>query len=398
MPFVFVHGVNTRKDADYDREEQVRAAFLREIVAPIVGIDPQHPVFAPYWGGDGVRFWRNLQVIPKGSEVETFGTNADELPPSLGIAAKEGTIQSGDTLDAVARRAPGVAIDLIFDQAIREARTDEEIAALAQAYRAAQARLQDGDDTWLAQSNEANVLDLVFAAVSPSRTAGQGATETFGPSRLWSMLLEGVKRLKLLGADQLSHAVVGLARRPLTYKVATFIGDAFQYLAERGDGHEPGHIAATVLAALSEASKLAREKNEPLVVISHSFGGEIVYDILTHYAKDSDLEIDVWVTVGSQVGLFEEMSLLWTSPGRVDRTAVPQEAIASPLLAKHWLNIVDTNDVLGFLVLPTFTAAAAGTVRDFKYDTGYAVNGAHSGYFKWPSFYKRLAQRIADEV
>lgn len=397
MPFVFVHGVNTRKDADYDREEQVRAAFLREIVAPVVGIDPLQPIFAPYWGGNGVGFWRNLQVIPSGSEVETFGAGSNELPPSLGIAANEGAIQSGDTLDAVARRQPGVAIDLIFDHAIFEARTNEDIAALAQAYHTAQTRLQTGDNAWLVGITEANILDQVFMAVTSPKAASDRQTETFGSPRLWQMLKEGTKRLQLLGADQFSHAVVGLARRPLTHKIATFIGDAFHYLAERGDGQKPGHIAATVFASLCEASKLARKKNEPLVVISHSFGGEIVYDILTHYAKDTDLEIDVWVTVGSQVGLFEEMSLLWTSPGRVDRTAVPQEAIASPQRAKRWLNIVDTNDVLGFLVLPTFTAATAGTVNDFKYNTGYAVNGAHSGYFKWPSFYKRLAQRIGEK-
>ncbi|PHV05208.1 hypothetical protein CSQ96_21365 [Janthinobacterium sp. BJB412] len=397
MPFVFVHGVNTRKNADYDREETVRAAFLREIVAPAVGIEPLQPIFTPYWGGNGVHFWRNLQVIPSGSEVETFGTHSNELPPSLGIAANEGAIQPGDTLDAVARREPGVAIDLIFDQAILEARTSEEIAALAQAYRTAQTRLQAGDKAWLAESNDINVLDLVFIAVRPPTATSGAETETFGSPRLWSMLKEGAKRLQLLSADQLSHAVVGLARRPLTHKIATFIGDAFQYLAERGDGKKPGHIAATVLASLCKASELAREKKEPLVVISHSFGGEIVYDILTHYANDTDLEIDVWVTVGSQVGLFEEMSLLWTSPGRVDPTAVPQEAITSPQRVKRWLNIVDTNDVLGFLVLPTFTAATAGTVNDFTYNTGYAVNGAHSGYFKWPSFYRRLAQRIGEK-
>ena len=118
---------------------------------------------------------------------------------------------------------------------------------------------------------------------------------------------------------------------------------------------------------------------------------------LTHYAKDLKLEIDVWVTVGSQVGLFEEMSMLWTSPGRTNRKAIPSEAIASPDRVKRWLNIVDTNDILGFLVLPTFTAATPDTVHDFKYDTGFPINGAHSGYFKWPSFYKRLAQRIGVE-
>lgn len=395
MPFVFVHGVNNRKDADYDREEKIRAAFLTEIVAPVVGIDPTHQVFAPYWGGDGVSFWRDLAVIPKGSEVETFGNNENELPPSLGIAVAEGAVNTGDTLDALARRRPDVAINLLFDALIQEAESDADIHAVAKAYQLAQDRLGNTTEPWLAQATKDDVLDQIFDVVSPPKAVGKD--ETYGGAGFWSMLEEGAKRLKLLGPDQLSHAIVGPSRRPLTRKIATFIGDAFQYLAERGDGTTPGPITSKVLQSLREASDLARVTKEPLVVISHSFGGEIVYDILTHYAEGLDLEIDTWVTVGSQVGLFEEMSLLWTSPGRSDRKGIPQEAIASPKRAKRWLNIVDTNDVLGFLVLPTFTAAVPDTVHDFKYNTGYPVTGAHSGYFKWPSFYKRLAQRIGGE-
>lgn len=393
MPFVFVHGVNNRKGADYDREEQVRAAFLREIVAPVVGIDPTHPVFAPYWGGGGVSFWRDLEVIPKGRGIETFGIDDKELPPSLGIGVAEGAIQSGDTFDVLARRRPDVAIDLLFDAVLQEARSGAEIKAVAAAYRLAQNRLTDPATPWLDTSTKLDVLDQIFDVISPYKAGGD---ETFGCS-LWGLLEEGAKRLALLGPDQLSHAVVAASRRPLTHKVATFIGDAFRYLTERGDGTAPGAIAASVLQSLHEASELSREKGEPLVVICHSFGGEIAYDILTHYAQGSDLEIDVWVTVGSQVGLFEEMSLLWTSPGRSDRNAVPREAISSPQRAKRWLNIIDTNDVLGFLVLPTFTGAVPNTVHDFKYNTGFPVTGAHSGYFKWPSFYKRLAQRIGGE-
>ncbi len=395
MPFVFVHGVNNRKDADYDREEKMRAAFLSGIVAPVIGIDPTLQVFAPYWGGDGVSFWRDLAVIPKGSEVETFGIDENELPPSLGIAVAEGVVKTGDTLDALARHRPDVAIDLLFDALIQEAQSEADIRAVAKAYQLALDRLADTTTPWLGQCTKDDVLDQILDVVSPLKIAGKD--ETFGGAGFWGMLEEGAKRLRLLGSDQLSHAVVGLSRRPLTRKIAAFIGDAFQYLAERGDGTALGPIAATVLQALQEASDLARAMNEPLVVISHSFGGEIVYDILTHYAEGSDLEIDVWVTVGSQVGLFEEMSLLWTSPGRIDRKAIPREAIASPKRAKRWLNIIDTNDVLGFLVLPTFTGAAPETVHDFKYNTGYPVTGAHSGYFKWPSFYKRLAQRIGGE-
>lgn len=394
MPFVYVHGVNNRKGAEYDLEGQVRAAFLQQIVAPAVGINPIHTVYAPYWGGDGVSFWRNLEVIPKEGHVESFGVGDSDFSPSLGIGVADGVVQNNDSFDALARRRPDVAIDILFDAAIQEAQSKDDIYVVAKAYQLAQDRLVD--PTWLAECTRDNVLDLVFEGINPMQDAG--GNEAFGSSGLWSMLGEGAKRLVLLGPDQLSHAVVSASRQSLTRNIATFIGDAFRYLAERGDGTTPGPIAAAVLDSLRAAFDLARAEDEPLVVISHSFGGEIVYDILTHYAEESDLEIDVWVTVGSQVGLFEEMSLLWTSPGRTDRTAIPREAILSPKRAKRWLNIIDTNDVLGFLVLPTFTGALPDTVHDFKYNTSFPVTSAHSGYFKWPSFYKRLAQRINEKA
>ena len=50
----------------------------------------------------------------------------------------------------------------------------------------------------------------------------------------------------------------------------------------------------------------------------------------------------------------------------------------------------DTNDVLAYRLEPV----VAG-VSDFVYDTGYSALGAHGGYFERPSFYRRLAARLA---
>lgn len=392
MPFVFVHGVNVRKGPDYDRDEQIRAAFLRKIVAPVIGINTEQTISSPYWGDKGIRFWNNLKVIPQGQTTEALGPGADEpAPPSLEFFANQPPVESPVGLDTIARDSPEAAIDLLFDYAIGNAQSAPEIETLAEAYRLAQIRLQAGDSGWLSASDDAVVLDRVFSAVNPPTD-----TQAFGAPELWRLLQQGSERLTNFLPDQLSHALLGVLREPLSRNVATFFGDAFQYLAERGDGQKAGPIASTVMESLTAAASVAHASKEPLVVISHSFGGEIVYDILTHYANNTDLEIDMWVTVGSQVGLFEEMSLLWSSPGRLDPAAAPKEAIVSPKRAKRWINIVDTNDVLGFLVLPTFTGATPGAIRDFTYNTGLGTNAVHSGYFKWPSFYKRLAQRISE--
>jgi hypothetical protein len=145
-----------------------------------------------------------------------------------------------------------------------------------------------------------------------------------------------------------------------------------------------------VLESLRAARAEATANGEPLVVLCHSFGGEIVHDILTHYQPG--FEIDVWITVGSQVGLFEEMSLLLESKKRVGQA--PGDPVVAPASVKRWINIADPNDIFGFLVMPVFTASAGRVVEDYLYDTGYPVAGAHSGYFEWPSFYRRLALRL----
>jgi len=389
MPFVFVHGVNTRKDVDYDRAEKRRNAFLREVVAPAAGISPKSTIRSPYWGNDGVKFWRNLEVVP-GKGVEAFGSN-DKLPPSIGIAVADKVVLENDSIEAVARKAPDVVIDLLWDYAAAGASRDEQFDELAASYRKAIEKLEaDGGRAWLGTTKSADLADDVFSEVRPAQV-----DEQFGGGGLFSMLTEASKRIALKPADIVAAGAIALARKPLTHTIGTFVGDAFQYLAERGDGTAPGPIAKTVLDALLEARKEATALGEPLIVICHSFGGEIVYDILTHYAQDMGLELDVWVTVGSQVGLFEEMSLLWASEGRTKpRGAFGGEAIASPASAKRWINIADGNDIFGFLVLPVFTGATAGSVSDFLYDTGYPIAGAHSGYFEWPSFYKRLAHRL----
>jgi hypothetical protein len=389
VPFVFVHGVNTRAGSDYDRAEKLRNAFLREIVAPAVGIAPASTIRSPYWGSEGVRFWRDLAVVPGEGGVETFGAQ-DRLPPSIGIALAERAIEKDDGIEAIARKAPEVAVDLLWDYAASAATGDDEFTELARAYRRALARLgEDGGKDWLRDTRSPNLADDVYTAVMPP------AGETFGGGGLFGMLEEAAKRIAMKPADLAAQAAVALGRKPLTRTIATFIGDAFQYLAERGDGSVPGAITRKVLDQLLAARDEAIAAKEPLVVICHSFGGEIVYDILTHYAPALARDIDAWVTVGSQVGLFEEMSLLWASTGRrAPRTAIGTEAIASPEGLKRWINIADGNDVFGFLVLPVFTGATPGAVEDFMYDTGYPVAGAHSGYFEWPSFYKRLASRL----
>jgi pimeloyl-ACP methyl ester carboxylesterase len=123
-----------------------------------------------------------------------------------------------------------------------------------------------------------------------------------------------------------------------------------------------------------------------LIIVGHSLGGVISYDILTHF--DPTLEVDVFVTVGSQVALFEEMGLYKHA---LPPANAPADRLARPANIKRWMNVLDPNDAFSFRAEGVYAG-----VTDFKYDTGYGLMQAHSGYFHRPSFYRRLGERLAE--
>ena len=88
------------------------------------------------------------------------------------------------------------------------------------------------------------------------------------------------------------------------------VGDALVYVARRGTFTSPGEIIKRVLDGQEglRAAAASRTTNDPLIVIGHSLGGVILYDIFSHFAPD--LQCDLLVTVGSQVGFFQELALL----------------------------------------------------------------------------------------
>ena len=56
------------------------------------------------------------------------------------------------------------------------------------------------------------------------------------------------------------------------------------------------------------------------MIVGHSLGGVITYNILTHFAPE--IAVDVFVSVGSQVALFEEMTLY--REAAMDYRQIPQ--------------------------------------------------------------------------
>lgn len=169
-------------------------------------------------------------------------------------------------------------------------------------------------------------------------------------------------------------------------QAARFLGDVFVYLQHRGDQAAPGPIVQRVLTAVQEAPRA--HADEPLIVLTHSMGGNIFYDILTHFAPD--LQVAAWVSIGGQVAQFEEVKLFKASqPGIRHPQQVPRPGTG----LGAWLNIYDPADLFSFLAEPVFQG-----VRDLAYSTGSSLRGAHADYFKRASFYRLLAEQVGPAI
>ncbi len=383
MPIVFVHGVNNRDGQAYRENEQARDGFLKEIVAPELGMTPNKlQVLNPYWGEYGVQFAWGMAVLPNPSaEFEAFGKDAEAEARGRVAGLLADSYSSGNIIE-MARQDFRAAIDLLYASAMAGAETEEEARDLAKSYERAFTYAEENPQpAWMADAEPDNFADRLNHAARASDV------ETFGAGGILDSLKEGVSRLFNAAPDATTEVAGRLLRRKLNSTITRFAGDAFVYLSNRGTVDNPGPIVSTVLADLRKASAISKAEGEPLVVIAHSFGGEIMYDILTYF--DSDIAVDCLITVGSQVGLFEEMKLYKVSSAALPPNP-PAGRVVRPASLKRWLNVFDTNDVLSYRLEPVVEG-----VSDFYYDTGYSSLGAHGGYFMRPSFYKRIAKRLA---
>jgi hypothetical protein len=212
-------------------------------------------------------------------------------------------------------------------------------------------------------------------------------------------------------------------RKPLNEGVTLFIGDVFFYLAKRGTAEKPGEITKQLLNKLIEAHKIKKKTGEPLIVFSHSMGGQLVYDMVSYYLPKmsqmpeyeeyKDICIDFWCAAASQVGLFKEMQVfkedddgsstenkqefLELDLGRRfwdDRDYYEKPINKVNFPSKHlkiWWNLWDDSDYLSFTVEPFVKE-----VFDDLYDSGKSPAHSHTSHFDDPDFYRELALLIQE--
>lgn len=206
-------------------------------------------------------------------------------------------------------------------------------------------------------------------------------------SDIWDHLKLTADNLTGAAGEFISLQAVKRIRPKAHKRFALFLGDVFKYINSRGTVSSPGDIIKEVGSSFITAANQKNYLDNKLIIVAHSMGGNITYDILTHFYPD--LVCDLLITVGSQVGLFEELKLFQESDTTIPTSKTPRVSI--PANIKHWINIFDPNDIFSFVTNDIFEGS-----QDFKYANNTSVLSAHSMYFLRPSFHQRLAKRISE--
>lgn len=151
-------------------------------------------------------------------------------------------------------------------------------------------RAKKTDDEFLSA-----VKQRLFSEMKSLTSQNDVATEQLGPAddfiRWAQRTAESVKEsakdvVEKIKDNTIDKALRGSSlvllkehRQSFSRKALLFFGDVFEYL-HRGR-EEADSIASTVAESVATAHLHAVKNNEPLVVVTHSFGSMILYDLLT---------------------------------------------------------------------------------------------------------------------
>lgn len=355
MPLVFIHGVNTRFGRRYETMQIALQKLLRARVLDPLGW-PTMEIITPYWGRYGVDFhWRTedgqLSVI----EPLRIFESADNVPGSS--SERQLALREFADLPYAERSKIAVALEqACSDETIFE-NVDDVQGGEQQLGRAVMQRLG------YAQAEEESQLE----GLQRKRTE-----DSLGPSIVRRVL----RVCSVVAANKL--------RQKLQLNLSRFMGDAFVYARDRGAPDAPGEIVRTVVEAL----RTKGAPGEPLIVVTYSMGGNIFYDIATHFAPDA-CRAKAWLAVGSQVAHFEDMKLFCAS----DRSIRTPQRVVSPKVVEHWFNVFDPVDPIAFAAESVFEG-----VKDTRYSTGHHGFTAHAAYFAQEALYHELRRCLEPVV
>ncbi len=393
MPLIFIHGVNTRFDKNYTAAEELRRKLFTELVLSKIDAISNLEIISPYWGDlAGAMAWNGAtrptsqelrEKLGGGDSGETLPVDVSELtdPECVVDSVLFGLLQSG--FDGRSDSENDFTLDEDLDASIvlaahRASSSDRLRDALTKI--SSEDLMVHYEKSLQAATNE---ITLQLEVLSKEKEPGPMRESLGGGGNILTKAIGRVKEFASRAVSTTGRFATGLAldwkREQIQRTSVRFMGDVFTYLKERGSAQMPGDIVSRILPAFNK-------RDEPIVVISHSMGGNIFYDLLTYF--DPSLSVDAWFSVGGQVGLFEEMKLFKVSDKNIKaphRVKIPSDRLSL------WMNVVDLRDPLAFLAKPIFES-----VEDYEFNTGRSVLGAHSAYFSKPKFYDRICLRLKD--
>jgi hypothetical protein len=403
MPIVFVHGVNVRKGPGYNAKVLTIQKFLeKHLRGATVGgkvLNTVAPDF-PYWGGLATTFAWDMASLPSG-DIDALGTPGvdPELRPLVALisdALADPQSARDEPLTVLAKESLPLAVDLITRLLLQDAK-DADAEHIASFVVALQSYAEaDTAPAWLAGiKTDAQLTNRLAQEIKAGEPAGtpMEALGTF--DFITKPLAEGASKLKHAvqaaagtvldrTGDFASTKLLGWTRAPLNAVLGRFFGDVFIYLDSRGESAAPGPIPELVIEAVDRAVA-AGPAGEPLIIIGHSLGGVICYDVISHFRPD--WQVDLFVAVGSQVPHFEEMKRFKSSDPAIPNAG--QKLAATSRGIKRWINIFDVVDIFSYSAKRIFDR-----VEDFGYDTKTYTIKAHGAYFEQDRFYTRLRDRI----
>lgn len=367
VQLVFVHGVSNRSGPAFAQAEKIRNELIRTVLfdgSPLT-------ITSPVWG----------DLVPPlawgGAAFPKNGTSVASLSLTGGLGASPSVTPGDAVLVQMAAADPLAAVDELFASLVARAEiegrdlTPDELSQ----FKAAATLLESTDfkPAIAAAANDREFVDELRKAM--------GHVGSFG-------ILDSLKNAATSVADGARNLVsTGLSklfRDDLNPLVAQFLGDIFVYLKP---GAPRDQIRAKVVGVLN-AAFATKAAGEPLVLVAHSLGGVILYDLLSSPVAaglSPGFRANALITVGSQPGLFQEMGLFDFKPAG----HAPPNPMPGPANVDLWINVFDAIDLFGFRAAPVF-----GTATDYEFNSMTGLLSSHSTYFKRPQFHARLRKRL----
>lgn len=361
MPIVFIHGVAVRREGDPGWEqvrgttgsldwEDIRANLAR-FVAPV--LKPQDPdgvaISEIYWGDLGASYGLG------GRSLGSWQPGQADWPDLATLSVSE----LGHRVEAEFLRSSATADWPEVIEAVWGAVEDTNVRSIMHSLPSAR--------QW-----------PFLAAAIESRLPRVELKQILEEPRLPRPLM--VQRRRNM------RFTFSRVRRPLEDFVPLFLGDVAAYLGGRGTPSQPGILMRRVLAGLKAAQSDA-EPGEPLVVLTHSMGGQILYDALTTFLpadpEGTGVRVDFWCSCGGQVGLFRELGQF------MERGSLPTRALVdSPHLGYFW-NVWSISDLLSFRAEGIILGA-----HDTAFPIFRNVRADHLSYLTHAHFYRALAAKV----